>query len=122
MIYVVATVDVKPENREAFVAGARKCIAETRNEKGCISYDSHSRPHEAALAGVFEAVHARVGRLDTLAGLGTYLKAIQEADERFTGRAIKNITDASRRSCDIQSIIPIGRTINGGVHHAARSP
>jgi quinol monooxygenase YgiN len=42
MIYVVATVDVKPENREAFAAGAKACIAETVKEKGCISYDCHT--------------------------------------------------------------------------------
>jgi energy-coupling factor transporter ATP-binding protein EcfA2 len=58
------------------------------------SYEGHSRPHEAGLAAVWDAVSARVGPLDTVAKLGTYLKAIQEADERFTGRAIKNITDA----------------------------
>jgi hypothetical protein len=41
--------------------------------------------------------------LDTLAKLGTYLKAIQEVDERFTGRAIKNITDAVKvRSLDVE--------------------
>ena len=44
-----------------------------------------------------------VGKLDTLAKLGTYLKAIQEADDRFTGRAIKNITDAVKvRSLDVE--------------------
>jgi len=58
------------------------------------SFESHSQPHEAGLREVFDTVSERVGALDTLAKLGTYLKAIQEADERFTGRAIKNITDA----------------------------
>ena len=36
----------------------------------------------------------RLGPLDTLADFGAYLHAISLADERFTGRAIKNITDA----------------------------
>ncbi len=41
--------------------------------------------------------------LDTIAKLGAYLKAIQEADERFTGRAIKNITDAVKvRAMDFE--------------------
>jgi hypothetical protein len=41
--------------------------------------------------------------LDTLAKLGTYLKAIQEADPRFTGRAVKNITDAVKvRAMDFE--------------------
>jgi quinol monooxygenase YgiN len=42
MIYVVATSQVKPELRDAFIKGARECIETTRKEKGCISYDSHT--------------------------------------------------------------------------------
>ena len=35
--------------------------------------------------------------------MGSYLKAIQQADPRFTGRAIKNITDAVKvRSMDFE--------------------
>ncbi|HEU0220668.1 MAG TPA: AAA family ATPase, partial [Paracoccaceae bacterium] len=67
------------------------------------SYESHSRPHEEALAKVFDRVSRDIGRLDTLAKLGTYLKAIQAADPRFTGRAIKNITDAVKtRAMDFE--------------------
>ena len=52
---------------------------------------------------VFDQVHSQVGALDTIAKLGTYLKAIQQADERFTGRAIKNITDAVKvRAMDFE--------------------
>ena len=41
--------------------------------------------------------------LDTIAKLGTYLTAIQAADARFTGRAIKNITDAVKvRAMDFE--------------------
>lgn len=42
MIYVIATTQVKPECRDAFMAGAKECIAETRKEKGCISYEYHT--------------------------------------------------------------------------------
>jgi hypothetical protein len=67
------------------------------------SYEKHSRPQEAGLVAVFERVEREIGPLDTLAKLGTYLKAIQEADERFTGRAIKNITDAVKtRAMDFE--------------------
>jgi len=67
------------------------------------SYEKHGRPQEDALAKVFETVQARIGGLDTVAKLGTYLKAIQEADERFTGRAVKNITDAVKvRAMDFE--------------------
>ncbi len=67
------------------------------------SYDSHSVPHEAGLKTAFEAATEKIGALDTIAKLGTYLKAIQEADPRFTGRAIKNITDAIKtRAMDFE--------------------
>ncbi|WP_346910220.1 ATP-binding protein [uncultured Roseibium sp.] len=67
------------------------------------SYDKHARPQEDGLIRVFEKVRADIGDLDTIAKLGTYLKAIQEADERFTGRAIKNITDAVKvRAMDFE--------------------
>ncbi|MEM6897029.1 MAG: AAA family ATPase, partial [Pseudomonadota bacterium] len=67
------------------------------------SFDRHARPQEAPLLAVFDHVQSRVGELDTLAKLGSYLKAIQEADARFTGRAIKNITDAVKvRAMDFE--------------------
>ncbi len=67
------------------------------------SYESHGRPHEQGLLAVWQRVERDVGRLDTIAGLGTYLKAIQTADNRFTGRAIKNITDAVKvRALDVE--------------------
>ncbi|PJE30377.1 ATPase family associated with various cellular activities (AAA) [Pseudooceanicola antarcticus] len=67
------------------------------------SFASHARPSEAGLVTVYDAVQQRLGPLDTIAKLGTYLKAIQEADPRFTGRAIKNITDAVKvRAMDFE--------------------
>ncbi|WP_422036982.1 ATP-binding protein [Roseibium sp.] len=67
------------------------------------SYESHARPKEDALIKVFERVSGGIGDLDTIAKIGAYLKAIQEADERFTGRAIKNITDAVKvRAMDFE--------------------
>jgi hypothetical protein len=67
------------------------------------SYESHARPHEEGLLRVFDRVSSEIGALDTIAKMGAYLKGIQEADERFTGRAIKNITDAVKvRSMDFE--------------------
>ncbi len=67
------------------------------------SYESYNRPHEEGLIRVWERVESEIGALDTIAKLGTYLKAIQEADPRFTGRAIKNITDAVKvRAMDFE--------------------
>jgi energy-coupling factor transporter ATP-binding protein EcfA2 len=67
------------------------------------SFEAHGRPHEAGLLRVYEAVRTEIGELDTINKLGTYLKGIQEADPRFTGRAIKNITDAVKvRAMDFE--------------------
>ena len=41
MIYVVATLTIKPETRADFIAAAITCIEETRKEKGNIAYDLH---------------------------------------------------------------------------------
>jgi quinol monooxygenase YgiN len=41
LIYVVATLNVKPEMRAELLDAATACIAATRKEPGCISYDSH---------------------------------------------------------------------------------
>src|SRR6266436_5048059 len=42
MIYVVATTQVKPDLRDAFIKGAKECIEATRKGKGCLSYESHT--------------------------------------------------------------------------------
>jgi energy-coupling factor transporter ATP-binding protein EcfA2 len=67
------------------------------------SFEGHSRPQEEGLLRVWDKVAAEIGPLDTIAKIGRYLKAIQEADARFTGRAIKNITDAVKvRAMDFE--------------------
>lgn len=67
------------------------------------SFEGYAKPHEDGLLKVWDQVSADVGVLDNLAKLGVYLKAIQQADERFTGRAIKNITDAVKvRAMDFE--------------------
>ena len=67
------------------------------------SFASHGRPKEAGLLRVWETQEKLLGPLDTLAKMGAYLKAIQQADERFTGRAVKNITDAVKvRAMDFE--------------------
>lgn len=42
MIYVIATLAIRPGSLEALRAAAADCIAATRKEKGCISYDLHA--------------------------------------------------------------------------------
>lgn len=41
MIYVVATLTIKPEMRAELIQAAKACIAETRKEAGNIAYDLH---------------------------------------------------------------------------------
>lgn len=42
MIYVVATLTLRPGSEGAILPAARACIDETRKEKGCLSYDLHA--------------------------------------------------------------------------------
>jgi quinol monooxygenase YgiN len=41
VIYVVATLNIKPEMHAEFIAAATACIKETRKEPGNIAYDLH---------------------------------------------------------------------------------
>jgi quinol monooxygenase YgiN len=59
MIYVVATTQVKPESRDAYIKGARECITTTRQEKGCISYENHASINDPNLFVVVERWESR---------------------------------------------------------------
>ena len=63
MIYVVATLTVKPETRAEFIAGAMACIKETRKEPGNIAYDLHESvtdPSKMVFVEQWENVEALV--------------------------------------------------------------
>lgn len=67
------------------------------------SFARHGQPREDGLLKVWDQVAREIGALDTITKLGTYLKAIQTKDARFTGRAVKNITDAVKvRAMDFE--------------------
>lgn len=67
------------------------------------AYAELSRPQEEGLLAVYERYMNDVGEPKTLADIGTYLHRIKKAEPRFTGRAIKNITDAIKmRAMDIE--------------------
>ena len=60
-------------------------------------------PQEEGLKQVFDHVIAVNGTPQTLADVGRYLHAIKQAQPRFTGRAIKNVTDAIKmRAFDVE--------------------
>lgn len=80
-------------------------LFETQQIKKAVarSFELHSKPQEDGLMRVYEKTVKDIGKLDTIAKIGTYLDNIQEVDERFTGRAIKNITDAIKvRAMDFE--------------------
>ena len=65
------------------------------------AYDKHNKPQEEGLAKVHERF-SKDNSFKTLADVGTYLHLIKQAEPRFTGRAIKNITDAIKmRAMDV---------------------
>jgi hypothetical protein len=67
------------------------------------AYESHSKPHEDGLMRVYERFTKEKGQPKSMADIGTYLHLIKEAEPRFTGRAIKNVTDAIKmRAMDIE--------------------
>ncbi len=66
------------------------------------AYEDYSTPQEAGLEEVYSHFMKEHGRFKTMADVGTYLYMIKKAEPRFTGRAIKNITDAIKmRAMDI---------------------
>jgi quinol monooxygenase YgiN len=83
MIYVVATTQVKPEHRAAYIAGAKDCIAATQKEAGCIYYDSHASvndPNRFVFVERWETrdalnAHARSEHMKVWRGLSADFKA-----------------------------------------------
>ncbi|RST86075.1 ATP-binding protein [Aquibium carbonis] len=59
-----------------------------------VAYKEHAKPQEEGLRKVYDRFLDRFGEPKTMADVGTYLHMIREAEPRFTGRAIKNVTDA----------------------------
>ncbi|MDO9414859.1 AAA family ATPase [Pararhizobium sp.] len=67
------------------------------------SYEAHAKPKEEGLLAVWERFEKEEGRIETIADVGAYLHMIKVAEPRFTGRAIKNITDAIKmRAMDVE--------------------
>ncbi|AZV20478.1 ATP-binding protein [Mesorhizobium sp. M7A.F.Ce.TU.012.03.2.1] len=67
------------------------------------AYEEHERPQEDGLMKVYERYMKENGAPKSMADIGTYLHLIKDAEPRFTGRAIKNVTDAIKmRAMDIE--------------------
>lgn len=66
-------------------------------------YGSYAKPHEDGLKKVYDRFVKEIGQPRTMADIGNYLHLIKVAEPRFTGRAIKNVTDAIKmRAMDIE--------------------
>ena len=48
MIYIIATLTIKPETRAELIAAAQDCMAATRKETGCLAYDLHESVSDAS--------------------------------------------------------------------------
>lgn len=67
------------------------------------AYEELSKPQEDGLKAVYDRFIKESGQPETLSDIGTYLHMIKEREPRFTGRAIKNVTDAIKmRAMDIE--------------------
>jgi len=67
------------------------------------AYEEHEKPQEDGLMKVYERYMKENGAPKTMADIGTYLHLIKDAEPGFTGRAIKNVTDAIKmRAMDIE--------------------
>ncbi|MBB5052553.1 quinol monooxygenase YgiN [Afipia massiliensis] len=99
MIYVVATTKVKPEGREAFIAGAKTCIAETHKEKGCISYELHASVNDPDVFVFVErwetrddlTAHSRAPHLKAWRELSAPMKASPTAIEIISGGKVQKL-------------------------------
>jgi quinol monooxygenase YgiN len=68
MIYVLATLIVKPEKRADFLENARDVIAATRREHGCVRYDltsSITEPNEFIFVEQWESREALAAHFET---------------------------------------------------------
>ncbi len=88
--------EIKLGNHELYASQEIKRAVQT-------AYADFNEPQEAGMVEVAKHFKKAGGKLKTIADMGTYLHAIKEAEPRFTGRAIKNITDAIKmRAMDVE--------------------
>ena len=105
MIYVVATFSVKPEkSRDAFIKGAKECIAVTRKEKGCYRLSSrHTSINDPRTSSWWSRAgrpsedlnaHGRAPHIKNLARIFRAAEAIADrdrGDQRRQGREAVSI-------------------------------
>ena len=94
MIYVIATMTLKPGTRDKVLAAAKPCIAATRKEEGCIFYDLNTSTDNPDLLTFVERWESR----DHLTAhtKTEHLKTWRAASsEHVASRVVEIITPAS---------------------------
>src|ERR1700739_4145271 len=99
MIYVVATTQMKPEGREAFIKGHKAAIVETLKEKGCIAYEGHVSVNDPNLYVVVErwetrddlGAHGKAPHMKVWRELSAPLKASQTVIEIISDAKVDTI-------------------------------
>lgn len=94
MIYVIATMTIKPGTRDQVLAAAKPCIEATRKETGCIFYDLNTSATDPNLLTFVERWESR----DHLAAHAKtdHIKAWRAASgEHVVSRQIEIINPAS---------------------------
>lgn len=94
MIYVIATMKLKPGTRDTVLAAAKPCIEATRKEKGCIFYDLNVSQTDPDLLTFVERWESRD---DLMAhAKSDHIKTWRAASSEHTAsRAVEIITPAS---------------------------
>ena len=101
--YIDIFVLLAGKNHEISLGDHKLYAAQEIQRAVSTAYEEHSRPQEDGLTQVYERFMKKSGAPKTMADIGSYLHMIKEAEPRFTGRAVKNVTDAIKmRAMDVE--------------------
>jgi len=71
MLVVAGTMEVDPDQREAFLAGRQEAVMAVRTEPGCLDYIFSADPYDPALVRLFERWDSKEALAAHLAGMAT---------------------------------------------------
>jgi hypothetical protein len=101
--YVDIFVLLAGKNHEIPLGDHKLYAAQEIQRAVAVAYEEHAKPHEEGLEKVYTRFMKAKGEPKTMADVGAYLHMIKQAEPRFTGRAIKNVTDAIKmRAMDFE--------------------
>ena len=71
MLIVAGTMEVDPEQRQAFLDGRKEAVMAVRAEPGCVDYIFSADPYDPALVRLFERWESKEALAAHLAGMAT---------------------------------------------------